>query len=217
MNFLDTIRIPKKSDSLKRKVLIFLGILFLGICLGTFSKFLDYRQTTLPVFLRMIDSILDLHNFLGSFSPWVVIATCIAIYSNTPFCAAINVFIFFVGMVASYYIYCNYIAGFFPQSYAMIWIAFTAVSPFLAFLCWYAKGNGPIALILSSGIISVLINTSFSYGIFYLGIRSWLGVILLLLGILILHKSPKETGKMIGLGIFFAVITNIAIPFSVIW
>ena len=29
----------------------------------------------------------------------------------------------------------------FSQSYAMIWFGFTAVSPLLAFVCWYAKGK----------------------------------------------------------------------------
>lgn len=215
MQFLDTIRIPNKNHSLKRKILTLFFILFFGICLGTFSKFLDYRQSELPAFLQMIDSTLDLHNFLGSFSPWIVIATCIAIYSDTPLCAAIHVLIFFVGMVSSYYIYCNYIAGFFPQTYAMIWIAFTAVSPFLGFLCWYAKGKGPIALILSSGIIGVLINTAFSYGIFYVDIRSWLQVMMLFFGILILHKSLKETGIMIGIGIIFAIIIHNIVPFHI--
>ena len=215
MQFLDAIRIPNKNHSLKRKILTLFCILFFGICLGTFSKFLDYRQSELPAFLQMMDSTLDLHNFLGSFSPWIVIATCIAIYSDTPWCAAIHVLLFFVGMVSSYYIYCNYIAGFFPQAYAMIWIAFTAVSPFLGFLCWYAKGKGGFALILSSGIIGVLINTAFSYGIFYISIRSWLQIIMLLLGIRLLHKSLKETGMILGIGMLFAIIMHNVVPFPI--
>lgn len=75
-----------------------------------------------------------------------VIAVCIAVYSHAPFRAAMNVFLFFVGFVASYYLYCNFVAGFFPRSYAMIWIAYTIASPFLGFLCWYAKGKGWVAL-----------------------------------------------------------------------
>ena len=71
---------------------------------------------------------------LDVFAIWVLIALCISIYSNSAIRASINVFAFFIGMVASYYLYSNYIAGFFPRSYAVIWFGFTAVSPLLSFL-----------------------------------------------------------------------------------
>lgn len=215
MHFLDKVRIPQKSYSIKRQVLIVISMLLLGICMGTFSKFLDYRQAELPALLQAIDRTLDFHNFLGGFAPWIVIAVCISVYSDTPLTAAMNVFSFFVGMVGSYYIYCNFVAGFFSQSYALIWIIFTAVSPALAYVCWYAKGKGTIAFILSAGILSVLMNTAFAYGMFYIDIPSYLNVLMLLLGVLILHKSLKETIGMIGLGAVFAVIFNTVMPFHI--
>lgn len=140
--YLDKIRTPQKAYSNPKQVLISIGILLLGIFMGAFSKYLDYRQANLPAILHLIDSTVDLHNFLGKFAPWIIIAVCIAVYSTTPIRAGINVFTFFVGMVSSYYLYSNFIAGFFPKSYALIWVTFTALSPFLAFLCWYAKGTG---------------------------------------------------------------------------
>ena len=78
--------------------------------------------------------------------------------------ASLNVFVFFVGMVSSYYIYSNYVAGFLPKSYAMIWVGFTAISPFLAFICWYAKGESKISFMLSVIIIAILFNFTFIYG-----------------------------------------------------
>ena len=213
MDFLDKIRVPQKSHSTKRQIILTIGILLLGICMGTFSKYLDYTQGHLPVLLQAIDNALDFHNFLGGFAPWIVIAVCIAVYSHAPFRAATNVFLFFVGFVASYYLYCNFVAGFFPRSYAMIWIAYTIVSPFLGFLCWYAKGKGWVALILSAGILGVLVNFAFAYGMFYINIRSWLNLLMLLLGILILRKSFKETICMMGISIVFALIIKTVVPF----
>ncbi len=213
MDFLDKIRVPQKSNPIKRQVIVTIDILLLGICMGWFSKFLDYRHAELPVLLQVIDNTLDFHNFLGGFAPWIIIAVCISVYSLTPIRAAINVFSFFSGFVASYYIYSNFVAGFFPKSYAFIWIAFTIASPFLAFLSWYAKGTGCIALILSSGILGVLLNTAFSYGMFYIDIRSWLNLMMLLFGIFILRKSMKETIGMMGIAIAFAIIIKIVIPF----
>lgn len=214
MKFLDKIRTPQKTTSIKTQLIVTIGILLFGICIGVFSKFLDYRQAELPALLQVIDNALSFHNFLGGFAPWIVIAVCISVYSHTPVRAAMNVFTFFSGFVASYYIYSNFVAGFFPRNYAFIWIAFTILSPFLAFLSWYAKGTGWIALILSAGIISVLLNTAFSYGMFYIDIRSWLNIIMLLVGVLVLHKTMKETICMMGIAIALAIVIEMFIPFN---
>jgi len=208
MNVLNKIREPKRSNNVKIQCLITISILLLGISLGIFSKYLDYHQAELPTLLQSIDTTLDLHNFLGRFSPWIIIALCISIYSHTPIRASINVLIFFTGFVSSYYLYSYFIAGFFPQSYALIWVVFTIISPLLASVCWYAKGDGPIALIISSGIISVLINLAFSYGMFYIDLRSILDLMMLLSGILVLHRSGKETVIMIGISIVLALVIH---------
>lgn len=215
MEFLDKIRTPEKTNSIKTRIFAATVIFVLGICLGTFSKFLDYRQAELPALIQAIDQALDFHNFLGGFAPWIIIAICISVYSHTAVRAAVNVFLFFSGMVASYYIYGNFVAGFFPKSYAMIWIGFTIISPILAFICWYAKGKGVIAFILSAGIISVLMNTAFAYGIFYISIRSWLNVAMLILGIVILNRTLKETIMMIGMGAILAILFETIIPFHI--
>lgn len=215
MEFLDKIRTPEKTNSVKTRIFAATVIFVLGICLGTFSKFLDYRQAELPALIQAIDQALDFHNFLGGFAPWIIIAICISVYSHTAVRAAVNVFLFFLGMVASYYIYGNFVAGFFPKNYAMIWIGFTIISPILAFICWYAKGKGVIAFILSAGIISVLMNTAFAYGIFYISIRSWLNVAMLILGIVILNRTLKETIMMIGMGAILAILPETIIPFHI--
>ena len=156
IKFLNDIRNAEKPISNNRKIINTIAVLFLGIALGTFSKFLDFRQAELPSVLMAIDGALDVHNFLGRFAIWVLIALCISIYSNSAIRASINVFAFFIGMVASYYLYSNYVAGFFPRSYAMIWFGFTMISPFLAFVCWYAKGKSRPAFMLSVLILAVL-------------------------------------------------------------
>lgn len=214
MKFLDKIRKPKGLISNKKNVISTIGILLFGVFMGLFSKFLDYRHAELQGVLKLLENGLDLHNFLGEFSLWIIIAVCISVYSRTPIRSAINVFLFFFGFVASYYIYSNFVAGFFPRSYAFIWFVFTLISPLLAFICWYAKGRGPVALIISSGILGVLLNTTFYYGLFYIDLRSWLNLIILVIGVFILHKTPKETAAMIGIAVIFAVFIKMLIPFG---
>ena len=102
INFLNDIRNAENPISNNRKLINTIAILFLGIALGTFSKYLDFRQTELPGVLMAINGVLDIGNFLGRFAIWILIALCISIYSNSAIRASINVFVFFVGMVASY-------------------------------------------------------------------------------------------------------------------
>ena len=170
--FLNDIRCAENPISGNRKIINTIAAFFLGIALGIFSKFLDFRQAQLPGVLMAIDGALDIHNFLGRFAIWALIALCISVYSNSAIRASVNVFVFFLGMVTSYYLYSNYVAGFFPRSYAMIWFGFTIISPFLAFICWYAKGKSKLAWMLSALILAVLFNMTFVYGWGYFEARS---------------------------------------------
>lgn len=96
----------------------------------------------------------------------------------------------------------------------MIWSLFTLLSPVLAFFCWYAKGKGWIAFIISAGILGFIINATLSYGMWYVDIRSYLHLLTLILGIIILHKSTKETICIFVMAIPIAMLLDILIPFS---
>ena len=212
--FLNDIRSAENPISGNRKIINTIVVLFLGIALGTFSKYLDFRQAELPCVLMAIDEAFDIHNFLGRFAIWVLIALCISIYSNSAIRASVNVFAFFVGMVASYYLYSNYIAGFFPRSYAMIWFGFTAVSPLLAFVCWYARGKSKLAFILSALILAVLFNMCFVYGFGYFSARSVLEVIVFSIGFIVLKRNSLRSSALMGtISIVLAILLNIIIPF----
>ena len=191
-----------------------MAVLFLGIALGTFSKFLDFRQAELPSVLMAINEALDVHNLLGRFAIWVLIALCISIYSNSSIRASVNVLVFFIGMVTSYYLYSNYVAGFFPRNYAMIWVGFTMISPFLAFVCWYTKGKSKPAFILSILILAVLFNMTFVYGWGYFEPLSVLELIIFIIGLTVLRRNTLRNSILMGtISIVFAFLLNMVIPF----
>ena len=156
----ERVRSIQKDISIQKKILLSVLIFVLGICLGIGSKALDLTAVNeLPYIVQ----ILDITNFLGRFAIWIFIAACISVYSISPKRAALNVLLFFVGMVSSYYLYSTIVGGFFPKTYAMIWTGITVISPFLAYVCWYAKGNGRVAIIISGVITGVLFSQAFFY------------------------------------------------------
>lgn len=215
MNFLNAIRAPETRISRKRRLLSAAGALVFGFCLGVFSKYLDCAQADLPGVLGVLDQTLDLHNFLGGFAPWVLLAACIAVYSPGPWQAAARVLSFFVGMLAGYYGYSYFVEGFFPRSYVFLWAAFTAASPFLAFACWYAKGKGSPAVVISAGVLAVLICAAFSWGVWYLSVTRWLNALMLGLGILVFRRTARQTLVMLALAVLIAVLLEAALPVSI--
>ena len=162
---MEKVRTVDSEISVKKEMLYSFLMVIFGVVLGVISKALDETAVNeLPELFQY----LDLTNFLGRFSIWIFIAFCISAYSNSAKRAALNVFLFFVGMVSSYYIYSALIAGFFPKTYALIWICITILSPLPAFFCWYAKGNGWFAVCISGIIIGVLFSQAV---ILFQGIR----------------------------------------------
>ena len=137
-SFLTRIRKPDKSTPRHIQILVSIGIAMAGFALGVLQKWLDSGAVNeLPVILQRI----DIGNYFGRFAIWILLGTVISVYARTPIRAAINTFLFFICMVAGYYLYCHYVLGFLPRTYMMVWVIFSLVSPILAFICWYAKGE----------------------------------------------------------------------------
>lgn len=186
-------------------------ILLLGIALGAFSKFLDCTPSNES--LRILDY-LDVRNFLGRFAFWVFMGLWIAVSSGSARRAAVDVFLFFLGMVSSYYLYSKYVGGFFPRSYAMVWFGFTAVSPLLALPCWYAGGKGKVSFVLSLALLAAIFQWCFVGWWFRVEPRSLLELLTFLGAIWVLRRpSLKESALMTGLGVILGVVLVLTVPF----
>lgn len=202
-NFLNEIRMPINMP-ISKKILYSILIFITGVILGVISKTLDETASNLlPYFLE----VLDLGNFFSRMGVWIFLAVLISIYSKSPVRSATNVFLFFVGMVGSYYLYTIMIAGFFPRSYIMVWIAMTVISPFLAFVCWYAKGKGIIATSISSVIFMFISRQAFAFGFWYFDITNILELLLWIATIFVLYQSSNQIIKVVVIGLFLYFLT----------
>ena len=186
-------------------------MLLFGVGMGVLSKFLDCTPSNeLPGLLEY----LDVRNFLGRFAVWVLIGLWLSVSSHSPGSAAVHVILFFLGMVSSYYLYSEYVAGFFPRSYAMVWFGSTAISPLLSLLCWYAGGKGMRAFVLSVVSLAVLFWCSFVGGWFYVEPRSGLELLTFLCGIAVLRRDTlKASVLMTVLAIALGFVLLLTFPF----
>ena len=191
--FLNKIRISNKDMKTKNKIINTFLIMLLGISLGIFSKWLDNLGINDAIWWQHILGILDLRNVFSYVGIWIFLAITISVFSKTPLRAGLNVFLFFVGMTVSYHLYTIMFSGFNPKSYMVIWYGITAITPILAFICWYAKGNNKISIIISSVILAVMLKESFSVGIWYFYFKSIIDTLLFLGTMTVLYTKPKNS------------------------
>ena len=205
---LNKVRAPEES-TLKHQIISTIIILLSGAVLGVIQKRLDATYfNELPYIFQKIDII----NFFGRLSIWILLAVIISIYSKNPRRASVNVFAFFTGMLAGYYIYCNFVLGFLSVDYMLKWVVIAVISMPVAYLCWYAKGEGKFAVVLSAGILGVLLAQAISLtqGIY---VYHFTEICVWLIGVILLRRKPKELIIELILCIIIAALYQLVIPF----
>lgn len=205
--FLNKIREPNPKISTGNKILMSAGIAFAGVLLGVFQKYID-GGAEMPQILQSLDIV----NYFGRFAVWLLLGTMISVYASSPVRAAVNTFLFFISMVAAYYLYCHFISGFLSVSYMMIWIILSFASPFIAFICWYAKGKGIAAIAISAAILGVIFSQAFliTQGFYVTHI---LEVLTWIVAMIVLRRKPKEFAIETGASVIIAFIYQLIVPY----
>ena len=210
-SFLEKIRKPRTDIPLNKQIAETIGIILFGLVLGVLQKWIDgTAANALPVVMQQ----LDIGNYFGRLAIWILLVTIISVYAKSPLRAAINTFFFFISMLAGYYLYCNYILGFLPKTYMMIWIVISFATFFMAYVCWDAKGKGIIAIFISSMIMGVLLAQAFHLSItqgFYM--YHFLEVLTWIMSVILLRRKPKEYAMEIGLSVVIAFVYQLIMPY----
>jgi hypothetical protein len=128
--------------SISKELIFSVGIILLRLLLGFLAKAMDNYHIIGEIGTRL--------------SMWVFSATLIAAFSRHPITAAINVMLFFLAMLTSYYTYGQIVEGFFPKAYFMGWLVVSFLSPMAGFIMWFSKGNGIIGLISAALPIALI-------------------------------------------------------------
>ena len=141
---------------MKNKILNPIIIFIIGLMLGIVSKLFDIYTEILG-------------NIFSEFAVWILFGTLISIYSDNKKKAMINVFLFCIGMLITYYLTAHITHSVYGWTFIKGWTLFACVSPVFAYFTWIAKENGFLPLIIRLGIIGVSIFSSlflFTFDIF---------------------------------------------------
>ena len=161
----------------KTKSIIDLILLFIfGAVLGVVSKLLDIHTS-------------NLGDIFSQMSIWILLGTLIAIFSKTKGKAALNVFVFCIGMLITYYITAELTNSVYGMTFIYGWAAFSVCSPVFAILTWMTKEKGVLGKIISFGILVVTLTVSM---VVFDGPRVYDIVIMLVLAyFLFIHKVKR--------------------------
>ena len=113
-----------------------------GLCLGIISRLLDiYTQ--------------NLGNIFSQMAIWILFGVLISIYSKNKRKAMLNVLLFCIGMLITYYFVAFITNGVYSSTYIIGWSIFALCSPVMAYFT-----KGLFAKIISIGIVIVSILSS---------------------------------------------------------
>lgn len=161
-----------KTKSIIDPILLFI----FGAVLGVVSKLLDIHTS-------------NLGNIFSQMSIWILLGTLIAIFSKTKGKAALNVFVFCIGMLITYYITAELTNSVYGMTFIYGWAAFSVCSPVFAILTWMTKEKGVLGKIISFGILVVTLTVSM---VVFDGPRVYDIVIMLVLAyFLFIHKVKR--------------------------
>lgn len=173
MKLLNNIRTPKKVHA--RKVICYaLIMLIIGLITGVTIKWLDLNSEFLG-------------NLFSRIMIWFVLCTSIAVYSKNPLQAALNVFLFCIGMLCTYYLTASVWNAAWSKAFLYGWTAFSLCSPLFAFFVWYAGGKGIFAITLKIGIIAVSIGSE----LIIFGFRFYNIILFIILCFLLFHRQKS--------------------------
>lgn len=210
---LNEIRMPQEQD--KGSALRFTAFSFAaGILLGIFAKWLDNLALDSDIGWHRVIERFDLGNFFSDLAIWLLAALLISMLSSSAFLAAGSVFFFFAGMCAAYHVYTILFAGFNPMSYMMIWYGITLASPVLAAACWYAGGEGPVSLVLDTGIVAFFFLSCFGIGFIYLTFKGILYLLVFVWALALIYRNKKQMMIVLPAGLFLAFLLASVWPFG---
>ncbi|MDP4152897.1 MAG: DUF6518 family protein [Bacillota bacterium] len=188
-DLMNHVRMRANNDlSVRQKICHALLPLALGLITGFLAKLVE----AVPHFGLSGDLLNLLSGISTDIGPWVLLAAIIAAFSRTPEAAALHVFVFFAGMLFTYYLYSTLLFHFFPRYYFLRWGIIALVSPVPAFIVWFSRGKGWVASFCAALPVGLLITLGYRF--------------------LYTHSLVKDLTR--GFDLFSAVLLIILLPRS---
>lgn len=128
--------------------------------------------------------------FFSELGIWILIGVIISLFSKNKKYAMLNIFLFSIGMLITYYITAEVTNSIYGWTFIKGWSLFACLSPILAYLVTLTKEKGLLSLVIKIGILLVYLITNI---IIFGGPRIYDIVFILILIYLLFIKKYKKT------------------------
>ena len=157
----------------------------IGLILGILAKLFD-------IYFYVQHFRMSLSDIFSDMAIYILIGVIISLYSKNKRYAMLNIFLFCIGLLFTYYGIAKITHSVYGVSFIKFWTVFAFISPFLAYLVVKTKEKGLLASFIKIGIIVLYIIISIFESVDILHI-----VILFLLFILLFKRYKGEENEKV--------------------
>lgn len=168
---------------IKEYILHPISMFIIGLLTGIIIKLID-------IHFRVQHFGFSLSDVFSELGIWILIGVIISLFSKNKKYAMLNIFLFSIGMLITYYITAEVTNSIYGWTFIKGWSVFACLSPMLAYLVTLTKEKGLLSLIIKIGIILVYLITNI---IIFGGPRIYDIVFILILIYLLFIKKYKKT------------------------
>ena len=168
---------------IKDYILHLISMFIIGLLTGIIIKLID-------IHFRVQHFGFSLSDVFSELGIWILIGVIISLFSKNKKYAMLNIFLFSIGMLITYYITAEVTNSIYGWTFIKGWSVFACLSPMLAYLVTLTKEKGLLSLIIKIGIILVYLITNI---IIFGGPRIYDIVFILILIYLLFIKEYKKT------------------------
>ena len=168
---------------IKDYILHLISMFIIGLLTGIIIKLID-------IHFRVQHFGFSLSDVFSELGIWILIGVIISLFSKNKKYAMLNIFLFSIGMLITYYIIAEVTNSIYGWTFIKGWSVFACLSPMLAYLVTLTKEKGLLSLIIKIGIILVYLITNI---IIFGGPRIYDIVFILILIYLLFIKKYKKT------------------------
>lgn len=168
---------------IKNYILHPISMFIIGLVTGIIIKLID-------IHFRVQHFGFSLSDIFSELGIWILIGVIISLFSKNKKYAMLNIFLFSIGMLITYYITAEVTNSVYGWTFIKGWSVFACLSPVLAYLVTLTKEKWIVSLIIKIGIILVYLITNI---IIFGGPRIYDIVFILILIYLLFIKKYKKT------------------------
>ena len=168
---------------IKEYILHPISMFIIGLLTGIIIKLID-------IHFRVQHFGFSLSDVFSELGIWILIGVIISLFSKNKKYAMLNIFLFSIGMLITYYITAEVTNSIYGWTFIKGWSLFACLSPILAYLVTLTKEKGLLSLVIKIGILLVYLITDI---IIFGGPRIYDIVFILILIYLLFIKKYKKT------------------------